>query len=156
MEWIETKTMVDIEELKAKLDITDGSKPALTMDDVLDTIKDVVCDTVNETIGDMDLISQWDAEDLANSMREELEAMIDEVETPEDFSERVDPREFRSLSNDLEIARRSIRLLLEERERSLSRRTRNLFLRVYSRSRFTLTLPRRGITALRAKIKEML
>jgi len=61
-----------------------------------------------------------------------------------------------TLANQVEIARRSITMLLEERERSLSRRTANLFNTARNRTLFTLTLPSRLLVKARAALKAKL
>lgn len=175
MEWIQTKTMVDLEELKAKMDIniSDEQIEALVSScvedhvnkrvdnlDVLD--EDKVAEIVSDQIEEGDFISEFYAQSLIRDVYEELERMIEDIREdnvcPDEF-DRVSgsmQKEMMDLRMDVEIARRSIRLLLEERERSLSHRMGNLLDTARRRTLFTLTSPKRLYNRLRAQIKELL
>jgi len=105
--------------------------------DLDNTVETLVSDAVSDEILNYDIPDWCDIHEAINEgMVEYAEAM--KFITAEDLEDgdyiRLGDRYFEGmrtdvavLANDLEIARRSIRVLLEERERTLGRRARRLF-----------------------------
>lgn len=173
MEWINTKTMVDLDELKAKMDISISDEAIEEMvnahvESYVDTTldekelcdEDQVRDIVSDYVNDLGVLGSYEIEELISDAYVELESMIEALEGPDaDEFDRVSglvQNEILELRNQVEIARRSINMLLVERERSLSCRMANLLVTARRRTLFTLTAPQRWICQLLKKIKESL
>ncbi len=98
----------------------------------------VTQDDVESLVSDMDQIMTWD--DYQDGWHDQLNEYVEAMQfiTASDLEDgdyiRLGDRYFEGLradvavlANDLEIARRSIRVLLADRERTLGRRARRLF-----------------------------
>ena len=84
-------------------------------------------DIVQEYFDSNEFMTQYDLENAVQESYDELDNRIDELE---DKMEEMDDHavvDVEHLRNHLDVARRSIRLLLEERENSLKQRAKRLF-----------------------------
>ncbi len=96
-----------------------------TVESMIDNLEildeDAVIDHVQEYVDTHEFMTQCDLEDAISEAYEEMDNRIEELE--QDGA----AMEYRVLRNQMDIARRAISLLLEERERSLKQRAKRLF-----------------------------